>query len=148
MENSQEDPSLLWQAFGSATGVTRYYPGRFLTAFQPDEGAISNELNSNVHSQFEGNILIIDNYFNFSASPWKAPDKIDLYDVRRRPWYRMQLKTSFHFVYVIKVFFMFFMVNQEAIEIAFKLHYNCEYNITFHFVYIMDNSINGCHDQL
>ncbi|KAG9333851.1 hypothetical protein JZ751_010001 [Albula glossodonta] len=47
INNSREDPSLLWQAFGSATGVTRYYP----------------------------------------ATPWRAPDKIDLYDVRRRLWY-------------------------------------------------------------
>ncbi|XP_060899056.1 voltage-dependent calcium channel subunit alpha-2/delta-2a isoform X2 [Labrus mixtus] len=47
IENRQEDSSLRWQVFGSATGVTRYYP----------------------------------------ATPWRAPNKIDLYDVRRRPWY-------------------------------------------------------------
>lgn len=49
--NKEDDPSLLWQAFGSATGLLRYFP----------------------------------------ASPWidlsNAPTKIDLYDVRRRPWY-------------------------------------------------------------
>lgn len=26
-ENRRQDPTLLWQVFGSATGVTRYYPG-------------------------------------------------------------------------------------------------------------------------
>ncbi|XP_063304249.1 voltage-dependent calcium channel subunit alpha-2/delta-1 isoform X2 [Pelobates fuscus] len=50
-KNHQEDETLLWQVFGSATGLARYYP----------------------------------------ASPWvdksRTPNKIDLYDVRRRPWY-------------------------------------------------------------
>lgn len=27
IENRRQDPTLLWQVFGSATGVTRYYPG-------------------------------------------------------------------------------------------------------------------------
>lgn len=26
-KNKEEDPSLLWQVFGSATGMARYYPG-------------------------------------------------------------------------------------------------------------------------
>ncbi|XP_026065441.1 voltage-dependent calcium channel subunit alpha-2/delta-1a isoform X3 [Carassius auratus] len=50
-KNRENDPSLLWQVFGSATGLARYFP----------------------------------------ASPWvdtrSTPNKIDLYDVRRRPWY-------------------------------------------------------------
>ncbi|XP_019947679.2 voltage-dependent calcium channel subunit alpha-2/delta-1a isoform X3 [Paralichthys olivaceus] len=50
-KNKEEDPSLLWQVFGSATGLARYYP----------------------------------------ASPWmdlsNSASKIDLYDVRMRPWY-------------------------------------------------------------
>ncbi|XP_062852767.1 voltage-dependent calcium channel subunit alpha-2/delta-2a [Trichomycterus rosablanca] len=47
INNSLEDPSLRWQVFGSATGVTRFYP----------------------------------------AAKWRESNKIDLYDVRRRPWY-------------------------------------------------------------
>lgn len=50
-KNKEEDPSILWQVFGSATGLARYFP----------------------------------------ASPWmvlsNSANKIDLYDVRRRPWY-------------------------------------------------------------
>lgn len=34
-ENRRQDPTLLWQVFGSATGVTRYYPG----GCQPTPGA-------------------------------------------------------------------------------------------------------------
>uniref|UniRef100_A0A2K6EU15 Calcium voltage-gated channel auxiliary subunit alpha2delta 1 n=1 Tax=Propithecus coquereli TaxID=379532 RepID=A0A2K6EU15_PROCO len=29
-KNREEDPSLLWQVFGSATGLARYYPGKWL----------------------------------------------------------------------------------------------------------------------
>lgn len=29
-KNKEEDPSLLWQVFGSATGLARYFPGQQL----------------------------------------------------------------------------------------------------------------------
>lgn len=29
-KNKEEDPSLLWQVFGSATGLARYFPGKQL----------------------------------------------------------------------------------------------------------------------
>ncbi|CAM9904713.1 unnamed protein product [Lampetra fluviatilis] len=48
INNKKEDPTLMWQVFGSATGLTRYYP----------------------------------------ASEWNKEGKgVDMYDVRRRPWY-------------------------------------------------------------
>ncbi|KAJ8373790.1 hypothetical protein SKAU_G00043700 [Synaphobranchus kaupii] len=50
-KNRENDPTLLWQVFGSATGLARYFPA-------------SSWVDSN-----------------------KTPSKIDLYDVRRRPWY-------------------------------------------------------------
>lgn len=80
IENSREDPSLLWQAFGSATGVTRYYPGG-------TRQALVDAKSECVRS--DGNFL-----FASPASPWRAPDKIDLYDVRRRPWYDVHVVMS------------------------------------------------------
>lgn len=29
-KNKEDNPSLLWQVFGSATGMARYFPGRAL----------------------------------------------------------------------------------------------------------------------
>lgn len=38
-ENRRRDPTLLWQVFGSATGVTRYYPGGYQPAPHPVHSA-------------------------------------------------------------------------------------------------------------
>eukprot|EP00064_Thunnus_orientalis_P001588 superscaffoldBa00000109_g1591 len=68
--NREDDPTLLWQVFGSATGLARYYPGK----------KKKNRKNAQHLTQRKD-----------PASPWmdarKTPSKIDLYDVRRRPWY-------------------------------------------------------------
>lgn len=84
MENSQEDPSLLWQAFGSATGVTRYYPGTFNQLFIPLPVFAGVCVRLDIYLQF---VEIAELMLSFLATPWKSPDKIDLYDVRRRPWW-------------------------------------------------------------
>lgn len=45
IENRREDSSLRWQVFGSATGVTRYYPGSLL-----DCGAIAYQMTATEQS--------------------------------------------------------------------------------------------------
>ncbi|XP_032810096.2 voltage-dependent calcium channel subunit alpha-2/delta-2-like isoform X3 [Petromyzon marinus] len=61
--NKEEDPTLLWQVFGSATGLTRFYP----------------------------------------ATPWVAPGDVDLFDVRRRPWYIQGASSPKDMVIIIDV---------------------------------------------
>lgn len=112
MENRRQDPTLLWQVFGSATGVTRYYPG----GHQPISpvhsgphappppwplilGAWEGMVTLSIagwplahccKACYQGQALpcrhppVIS--FPPAATPWRAPKKIDLYDVRRRPW--------------------------------------------------------------
>lgn len=43
-KNRDEDPSLLWQVFGSATGLARYYPGKHLVNQQVPGKIISPDL--------------------------------------------------------------------------------------------------------
>lgn len=103
VENRRQDPTLLWQVFGSATGVTRYYPG----GRQPIAPGRSAPLPlpppiPGVHFRVTwpllqgllpgpGTSLPVSSphpviSFPPAATPWRAPKKIDLYDVRRRPW--------------------------------------------------------------
>jgi len=35
-KNREEDPTLLWQVFGSATGLARFYPGKCLCHFNSE----------------------------------------------------------------------------------------------------------------
>lgn len=38
-KNREDDPTLLWQVFGSATGLARYYPGKKTTPTLADYSA-------------------------------------------------------------------------------------------------------------
>lgn len=44
-KNRDEDPSLLWQVFGSATGLARYYPGKCSVIQQLSDEIASTNLN-------------------------------------------------------------------------------------------------------
>lgn len=44
-KNREEDPSLLWQVFGSATGLARYYPGRCFVTQWVSNQMVSARLN-------------------------------------------------------------------------------------------------------
>lgn len=80
IENRRQDPTLLWQVFGSATGVTRYYPGGCRPSSHSQLGDVGLPCQA---PQLPERPLTP---FPPTATPWRAPKKIDLYDVRRRPW--------------------------------------------------------------
>lgn len=44
-KNREEDPSLLWQVFGSATGLARYYPGKCSLTQWVSNKIVSTRLN-------------------------------------------------------------------------------------------------------
>lgn len=44
-KNREEDPSLLWQVFGSATGLARYYPGKCSMTQETSNKIVSTRLN-------------------------------------------------------------------------------------------------------
>lgn len=102
-ENRRQDPTLLWQVFGSATGVTRYYPGGCQpislstvpsSISQPihpgvwgwDDHPQATEWPGHSHKACLSRPGPLTSFPPPTATPWRAPKKIDLYDVRRRPW--------------------------------------------------------------
>ena len=55
-KNREEDPSLVWQVFGSATGLARYYPGEYY--YDNYEFIIGTHENSPFHYLSELNELM------------------------------------------------------------------------------------------
>jgi len=51
-KNREEDPTLLWQVFGSATGLARFYPGKCLCHFNSEVFThVYYNQNSHTHAQ-------------------------------------------------------------------------------------------------